>query len=56
MKVIKFLLNKNNYKNKLEYASDGCIGIPHYKSKRGRELCNKASVGIPLAYCYKVIH
>ena len=56
MKVIKLLLNKNNYNNKLEYAWDRYISIPYYKSKRGRELCNKVLAGIPLAQHYKLTH
>ena len=56
MKVIDLLLNKSNYVNKSEHVSDGCISIPHYKSKRGRELYDKALAGISLAQYYKLIH
>ena len=53
MKIIELLI-KDKDNNQLEHASNGCIRIPHYKSKRGRELYDKASAGILLAQRYKL--
>ena len=45
MKTIELLINKE----KKEHAADGRINVPHCKSKRGRELFDKASAGFPMA-------
>ena len=49
MKIIEMLMKKESNK---DHEADGCINVPNYKSKRGRELHDKASAGISVAQRY----
>ena len=46
MKIIEMLIKKESNK---DHEADGCVNVPNYKSKRGRELCDKSSAGISVA-------